>query len=49
MYSDCHKACLRVLLMKTDTVTKINLRRTTFNWGWLAGSEIQPSIIKVRA
>jgi hypothetical protein len=37
------KYCLRVLPMLTDTKTKI---RTTFNWGWLAGSEVQSIIIK---
>jgi hypothetical protein len=28
---------------------KATLKRTTFNWGWLTGSEIQSSIIKVGA
>jgi hypothetical protein len=28
-------------------MTKGTLIRTTFNWGWLAGSEIQSIIIKV--
>jgi hypothetical protein len=28
-------------------VTKATLIRTTFNWGWLTGSEIQFIIIKV--
>jgi hypothetical protein len=30
-------------------MTKITLRRTTFNWGWLTGSEVQSIIIKVGA
>jgi hypothetical protein len=40
---------VRVLLLQTDTMTKATLVRTTFNWGWLTGSEIHPSIIKVGA
>jgi len=28
-------------------MTKATLIRTTFNWGWLTGSEIQSIIIKV--
>jgi hypothetical protein len=28
-------------------MTKATLIRTTFNWGWLTGSEIQSLIIKV--
>jgi len=28
-------------------MTKTTLRRTTFNWGWLTGSEVQSIIIKV--
>jgi hypothetical protein len=39
--------CLRVLLLCTDTMTKATLIRTTFNWNWLTGSEIQSIIIKV--
>jgi hypothetical protein len=35
-----------VLLMWTDTTTKATLIRTTFNWGWLTGSEVQSIIIK---
>jgi hypothetical protein len=27
-------------------MTKTNLRRTAFNWGWLTGSEIPSMIIK---
>jgi hypothetical protein len=27
-------------------MTKATLIRTTFNWGWLTGSEVQSSIIK---
>jgi hypothetical protein len=38
-------ALVRVLLLSTDTTNKATLIRT-FNWGWLAGSEVQ-SIIKV--
>jgi hypothetical protein len=30
-------------------MTKATLIRTTFNWGWLAGSEVQFIIIKVGA
>jgi len=39
--------CLRVLLLRTDTMTKAPLIRATFNYGWLTGSEIQSIIIKV--
>jgi hypothetical protein len=28
-------------------MTKTTLIRTTFNWGWLTGSEVQSIIIKV--
>jgi hypothetical protein len=28
-------------------MTKATLIRTTFNWGWLTGSEVQSIIIKV--
>jgi hypothetical protein len=28
-------------------MTKATLIRTTFNWGWLSGSEVQSIIIKV--
>jgi hypothetical protein len=30
-------------------MTKATLIRTTFNWGWLTGSEVQSIIIKVGA
>jgi hypothetical protein len=30
-------------------MTKATLIRTTFNWGWLTGSEVQSSIIKAGA
>jgi hypothetical protein len=30
-------------------MTKTTLIRTTFNWGWLTGSEVQSIIIKVEA
>jgi hypothetical protein len=30
-------------------VTKASLTKTTFNWGWLTGSEVQSIIIKARA
>jgi hypothetical protein len=30
-------------------MTKATLIRTTFNWGWLTGSEVQSIIIKARA
>jgi hypothetical protein len=33
--------CFRVLLLWTGTDTKASLIRTTFNWCWLAGSEVQ--------
>jgi hypothetical protein len=38
--------CLSVSLLRTGTVTKASLIRTTFKWGWLAGSEVQSIIIK---
>ena len=38
--------CLRILLLCTDTMTKAALKKTTFNWGWLTGSEVQSLIIK---
>ena len=41
--------CLRVLLLRTDTMTKATLVKTTFNWGWLTGSEVQSIIIKAEA
>ena len=38
---------VRVLLLCTDTMTKVNLiKKTTFTWGWLTGSEVQSIIIK---
>ena len=40
---------VRVLLLWTDTMTKASIIKTTFNWGWLIGSEIQSIIIKVGA
>jgi hypothetical protein len=30
-------------------MTKATLIRTTFNWGWLRGSEVQSNIIKAGA
>jgi hypothetical protein len=30
-------------------MTKATLIRTTFNWGWLTGSEVQSIIINVEA
>ena len=30
-------------------MTKASLTKTTFNWGWLIGSEVQSIIIKVGA
>jgi hypothetical protein len=30
---------LRILLMRTDTMTKATLIMATFNWGWFTGSE----------
>jgi hypothetical protein len=30
-------------------MTKVTLIRTTFNWGWFIGSEVQSIIIKVGA
>ena len=38
---------VKVLLLRTDTVTKTTLIRTTYIWGWLPGSEVQSIIIKV--
>jgi hypothetical protein len=29
------------------TITKATLVKTTFNWGWLTGSEVQSIIIEV--
>ena len=44
--SECfQQLCLRVLLLWTGTTTKATLIRTTFNWGWLPGSEVQSIII----
>ena len=37
---------VRILLLWTDTITKANLIRTTFNWGCLTGLEVQFIIIK---
>jgi hypothetical protein len=36
--------CLRVFIA-VDPRTKATLIRTTFNWGWLTGSEVQSIII----
>ena len=36
-----------VLGLYLDTMTKATLKSTTFNWGWLIGSEDQSIIIKV--
>jgi hypothetical protein len=36
-------------LLQKDTMTKTTLIRTTFNWGWLTGSVVQPIIIKAGA
>jgi hypothetical protein len=38
---------LRVLLLRTDTMTKATLLRTAFTWSWLIGSEVQSIIIMV--
>jgi hypothetical protein len=43
MYLGIILGLVRVLLLGTDTMAK----STTFNWGWLAGSEVQSIIIKV--
>ena len=44
----CFKSVLdRVLQLWTDTMTKARLIKTTLNWGWLTGSEVQSIIIKV--
>ena len=48
-FSHVYTVLIRVSLLWTDTTTKATLKRTTFNWGWLTGSEIQSSIIKVGA
>ena len=37
---------VRVSLLRSDTMTKATLIRTTFNWGWLKGLEVQSIIIK---
>jgi hypothetical protein len=37
---------VRLLLLRTDTMTKATLIRTTFIWGWLVGSEIESIFIK---
>jgi hypothetical protein len=37
---------VRVLLLRTDTMTKATLIRTMFNWNWLTGSEVESIIIK---
>jgi hypothetical protein len=42
-------ALVRGLLMRTDTMTKATLIRTTFNWGWLTDSEVQSIVIKTGA
>jgi hypothetical protein len=39
--------CLIVLLLWADTTTKATFKRTTFNWDWFTGSEVQSIIIKV--
>jgi len=39
---------VRVLLLRTDTITKATLIRAVFIWGWLTGSE-QSIIIKAGA
>jgi hypothetical protein len=46
------KGCVlvMVLLLLTDTMTKARLmKKTTLNWGWLTGSEVQSIIIQVGA
>jgi hypothetical protein len=40
---------VRVLLLRAEAMTKAVLIRTTYNWGWLTGSEAQSIIIKVGA
>ena len=40
---------LRLLLLRTDSMTKAILIRTAFNWGWLISSEVQSIIINVEA
>jgi hypothetical protein len=40
-----YRCYLRFSLLWTDTMTKATLKRTTFNQGWLTGSEIQSIII----
>jgi hypothetical protein len=40
---------VRVLLLCTDTMAKTALKRTTFSWGWLTGSEVQSIITKAGA
>jgi hypothetical protein len=45
----CLGVLVRVLLLCTDTMTKGTLIRTTFNWGWLTGSDVQSIIIMAGA
>ena len=40
---------VRVLQLRTNTITKSTLIGATFNWGWLIGSEVQSIIINVGA
>jgi hypothetical protein len=40
--------CVRILLLKTDTLINACFIRKPFNWGWLTGSEVQSIIIKLR-
>ena len=40
-----HIVLVKTLLLWTDNMTKETLIRTTFNWGWLADSEVQSIII----
>jgi len=42
----CGCVLVRVLLLRTDTMAKATLRRTTVNWGRLTGSEVQSIVIK---
>jgi hypothetical protein len=42
-----HTSLVRVSITVKRHVTKENIIQTTFNWGWLTGSEVQTIIIKV--
>jgi len=45
----CSGVLVGVLRLWIDTMIKATVTRKTFNWGWLTGSEVQSTIVKVRA